>query len=140
VITYRRAEGHDERLRILSMSERLEVTMKPTGPYRFARFWASVLVGLGFGVMAMGVVSAGLLLLLPDQIPVPYPWPRLLAVAVLVAGGLLVGAPLILAGQLVQVFLDQRRLLGHIHRRLRRWEDERESERTHPMRGPVRPP
>ena len=114
--------------------------MRPTGRYWFTRFWASVLIGLGVGVMAMGVVSAGLLVLLPDQIPVPYSWPRLLAAAVGVVGGLVVGAPLILTGQLVQVFLDQRRLLGRIHHRLRRWEDERESERTHPMRGPVRPP
>ncbi len=114
--------------------------MRPAGRYRFTLFWASVLVGLGVGVMAMGVVCAGLLLLLPDRIPVPYPWPRLLAAAVAVVGGLLVGAPLIMIGQLVQVFLDQRRLLGRIHHRLRRWEDERESERTHPMRGPVRPP
>jgi hypothetical protein len=114
--------------------------MRPAERYRFTLFWASVLVGLGVGVMAMGVVCAGLLLLLPDGIPVPYPGPRLLAAAVAVVGGLLVGAPLILIGQLVQAFLDQRRLLGRIHRRLRRWEDERESERTHPMRGPVRPP
>ena len=114
--------------------------MKPTERYRFTRFWASVLIGLGVGVMAMGVVCAGLLFLLPDRIPVPYPWPRLLAPAVALVGGLLLGAPLILAGQLVQVFLDQRRLLASIHHRLRRWEDERESERAHPMRGPVRPP
>jgi hypothetical protein len=114
--------------------------MKPMGRYRFTLFSASVLVGLGVGVMATGALCAGLLLVLPDQIPVPYPWPRLLAAAVAVVGGILVGAPLILVGQLVQVFLDQRRLLGRIHHRLRRWEDEREAERTHPMRGPVRPP
>jgi hypothetical protein len=107
--------------------------------YGFTRFWASVLIGLGIGVMAMGAVSAGLLVLLPDRIPVPHPWPRLLAAAVAVAGGFVVGAPLIVSGQLVQVFLDQRRLLAGVHRRLRRWEDERESERTHPMRGPERP-
>jgi hypothetical protein len=114
--------------------------MSSTERYRFTRFWSSVLVGLGVGVMALGAVSAGLLLLLPDRIPVPLPWPRLLAVAVAVAGGLLAGAPLILAGQLVQIFLDQRRLLGRVHRRLCRWEDEREAERNHPMRRPVRPP
>jgi hypothetical protein len=114
--------------------------MRPAERYRFTLFWASGLVGLGVGVMAMGAVCAGLLLLLPDRIPVPLPWPHLLVAAVSLAGGLLVGAPLILVGQLVQVFLDQRRLLASIHRRLRRWEDERESERAHPMRGPVRPP
>ena len=114
--------------------------MRPAERYRFTLFWASVLVGLGVGAMAMGVACAGLLFLLPDRIPVPYAWPPVLAAAVVLAGGLLAGAPLILAGQLVQVFLDQRRLLAGIHRRLRRWEDERESERAHPMRGPVRPP
>jgi hypothetical protein len=107
--------------------------------YRFTQFWASVVVGLGVGVMVLGVVSAGLLVLLPAQIPVPYPWPRILVAAVAVVAGLVVGAPLIVTGQLVQVFLDQRRLLAGIHRRLRRWEDERESERTHPMRGPQPP-
>ena len=106
--------------------------------YRFTRFWASVLIGLGVGVMMLGVASAGLLLLLPDLIPVPYGRPRVLTVAVAVAGGFVVGAPLIVTGQLVQVVLDQRRLLTGIHRRLRRWEDERESERKHPMRGPQR--
>ena len=114
--------------------------MRPVGRYRFTLFWASVLIGLGVGFMVMGVACAGLLLLLPDRIPVPYPWPRLLAAAVAAVGGLLLGAPLILIGQLVQVFLDQRRLLGRIQHRLRRWEDERESERAHPMRGPVRRP
>jgi hypothetical protein len=39
----------------------------------------------------------------------------------------------------VQVFLDQRQLLASIQRSLRRWEDEREAERDHPMRGPGRP-
>jgi hypothetical protein len=89
--------------------------------------------------MVMGAVGAGLLLLLSDRIPLPYPGPRVLAAAVAVTGGVIVGAPLIVAGQLVQVVLDQRRLLGRIHHRLRRWEDEREAEREHPMRGPGRP-
>ena len=90
--------------------------MTRTKRYRFTLFWASVLVGLGVGVMALGV-----------------------AAAVALVAGLVVGAPLIMIGQLVQVFLDQRRLLASIQRSLRRWEDERESERDHPMRGPVRP-
>ena len=107
-------------------------------PYRFTQFWASILVGLGVGAMVLGVVTAGLLVLLPAEIPVPYSGPRILAAAAAIFGGFLVGGPLILAGQLVQVLLDQRRLLAGIHRRLRRWEDERESERARPMRGPQR--
>jgi hypothetical protein len=112
-----------------------------TGPkrYRFTLFWASVLVGLGVGVMALGVVAAGLLLLLPGGVPIPYGRPPVLAAAVALVAGLVVGAPLVMIGQLVQVFLDQRRLLSSIQRSLRRWEDEGESERDHPMRGPVRP-
>ena len=108
-------------------------------PYRFTQFWASVLAGLGVGIMMMGAVGAGLLLLLPDRIPLPYPGPRVLAAVIMLAGSVMVGAPLIVAGQLVQVVLDQRRLLARIHHRLRRWEDEREAERPHPMRGPGRP-
>jgi O-antigen ligase len=107
--------------------------------YGFTRFWASVLIGLGVGVMALGVVAAGLLVLLPGRVPVPSGRPPVLAAAVALVGGLVVGAPLVLTGQLVQVFLDQRRLLAGIQRSLRRWEDERDAERDRPMRGPVRP-
>ena len=109
-------------------------------PYGFTRFWASVLIGLGVGAMVLGVVSAGLVVLLPVELPVPYAWPRALVAAVAIVGGFLLGGPLILTGQLVRIFLDQRQLLAGIHRRLRRWEDERESERRHPMRGTQRPP
>jgi hypothetical protein len=38
--------------------------------YRFTLFWASVMIGLG--VMALGVVAAGLLIFLPGRVPVPY--------------------------------------------------------------------
>jgi hypothetical protein len=112
------------------------MAMTPTGWYRFAHFWASVMVGLGLAFMVIGLVSAGLLLLLPAELPIPSPWSRPSA-GVAVVGGLIVAAALTLAGQLVQIFLDQRRLLGHILRRLRRWEDERESERSHPCEAPA---
>src|SRR5262245_53076244 len=115
------------------------MAMTPAGRYRFTHFWASVMVGLGFAFMVIGLVSAGLLVLLPAEIPIPPPWSRSLVAAVLVVGGLVLAAPLILTGQLVQIFLDQRRLLRRIHRRLQRWEDERESDRSHPMRGSQRP-
>jgi hypothetical protein len=80
-----------------------------------------------------------MLVLLPDRTPVPVYWPRYLVAAVAFAGGFLLGAPLIVSGQLVQVLLDQRRILGRIQHRLHCWEDEREAERMHPMRGPERP-
>ena len=113
--------------------------MRRAARYRFTLFWASVLVGLGVGVMAIGVVAGGLLVLLPGRVPIPYALPDVLASAVVLVCGFLVGAPLVLTGQLVQVFLDQRQLLANIQRSLRRWEDEREAERDHPMRGPGRP-
>jgi hypothetical protein len=113
--------------------------MTGTGRYRFTLFLASVLVGLGVSVMALGVVTAGLIVLLPRGIPIPYGRPPVLAATVALVAGLAVGAPLVMIGQLVQVFLDQRRLLARVLRSLRRWEDEREAERDHPMRGPVRP-
>lgn len=112
---------------------------KPPTRYRLTQFWASVLVGLGFAVLVVGLLGGGLLVLLQNEIPIPAPWSRPLVAAIAAVGGLILSAPLILAGQLVQIFLDQRRLLGRIHRRLQRWEDERESERAHPMRGPDRP-
>src|SRR5262245_35509268 len=113
--------------------------MSGTARYWFTQFWASVLVGLGATVMVLGAVSAGLLVLLPDRIPLPVYWPRYLVAAVACAGGFLLGAPLIVSGQLVQILLDQRQILRRIQRRLHRWEDEREAERVHPMRGPGRP-
>ena len=112
--------------------------MKTAGRFRFTAFWASILVGLGVAFAVVGVLGAALLIVLPE-IPVPPPWSRPLVAGVVLVGGLVIAAPLILTGQLVQIFLDQRRLLGQIHRRLHRYEDERESERTHPMRGRGRP-
>src|SRR5262249_40001477 len=117
-----------------------EEVMGTAGRFRFSTFWASVLIGLGCAFVVVGVAGAGLLMLFPAEIPVPPPWPRPLVAAVILVGGLVVAVPLVLTGQLVQIILDQRRLLGQIHRRLRRFEDERESERTHRMWGPGRHP
>lgn len=114
--------------------------MATTGRYRFTALWASVLVGLGFAFAAVGLVGAALLILFQTELPVPPPWSRPLMAGVVLVGGLVIAAPLVLAGQLVQIFLDQRRLLAGILRSLRRFEDERETERTHPMRGPGRQP
>jgi len=113
--------------------------MTTTGRFRFTAFWASVLVSLGFTFAVVGVVGAGLLMLLQSEIPVPPAWSRPVAASVVLLGGLVIAAPLVLTGQLLQIFLDQRRLLRLIHRSLLRFEDERESERAQPMRGPGRP-
>ena len=113
--------------------------MATPGGFRFTAFWASIMVGLGFALAVVGLVGAALLMVVPE-IPVPPPWSRTLVAGALLVGGLVIASPLVVAGQLVQIFLDQRRLLGRIHRRLRRFEEERDSERTHPMRGRGRPP
>ena len=56
--------------------------------------------------MVIGLVSAGLLRLLPAETPIPAPWSRPLVAAVLVVGGLVVAAPLILTGQLGDVMKE----------------------------------
>jgi hypothetical protein len=45
---------------------------------------------------------------------------RVLVAVFLVLSGVLAGAPFVVFGQLMLIFLDQRRLLARIHRRLRR--------------------
>jgi hypothetical protein len=55
---------------------RRSIQMTGTRRYRFTLFWASVLVGLGVGVMALGVVTAVVILLLPGNIPIPYGRPQ----------------------------------------------------------------
>jgi cobalamin biosynthesis protein CobD/CbiB len=54
---------------------------------------------------------------------------RTLIALAIVLGGLFLAGPFIVSGQLLQIFLDQRRLLAAIHRRLGRMEEaERERE------------
>jgi hypothetical protein len=73
--------------------DRCEVVMAARGRFRFTAFWASILVGLGFAFAAVGIVGAGLLLLLQAEIPVPPPWSRALVAAAVFVGGLVVAAP-----------------------------------------------
>ena len=44
---------------------------------------------------------------------------RAVLVSGLIISGFLAGSPFIVFGQLIEIFLDQRRLLARIHRRLR---------------------
>jgi hypothetical protein len=92
---------------------------------RFVRFWARILVLVGLALACGGVVLAAVALV------IDMPWgsvtgqavaERTFVAAFLVISGVLAGAPFILLGEMVVVFLDQRRLLARIARRLRRWE------------------
>jgi len=91
--------------------------------YRWTRLWARLLVVIGVVVVALGVILAIIALVIET------PWRTItgqvvlerIIVAIFLAGsGVLAGAPFIVSGQLLLIFLDQRRLLAAIHRRLRR--------------------
>jgi len=90
---------------------------------RFTRFWARVLVVMGVVLVVLGVLLALVALV------VEMPWgsitgqavlERVLVAISLVASGVIAGSPFIVFGQLLLIFLDQRRLLAAINRRLRR--------------------
>jgi hypothetical protein len=90
---------------------------------RFTRFWARLLIVMGTVVVVLGVLLAIVALV------VEMPWGSITGQAVLerafvalslVLSGVLAGSPFIVFGELLLIFLDQRRLLAGIHRRLRR--------------------
>ena len=90
---------------------------------RFTRFWARLLVILGLVIVVLGVLLAVVALVIET------PWAsitgqvvleRVVVSAFLVISGVVGGAPFIVLGQLLLIFLDQRRLLVSINRRLRR--------------------
>ena len=92
---------------------------------RFARFWARILVWQGLVFVGGGALLASVALI------IDMPWgsitgqavvERVLVAAFLIVSGVLAGAPLIVLGQLVLLFIDQRRLLGRMARRFARWE------------------
>jgi hypothetical protein len=92
---------------------------------RFTRLWARILVWQGLVFVAGGALLASVALI------IDMPWgsitgqavvERALVAAFLLVSGVLAGAPLIVLGQLVLLFIDQRRLLGRMARRLGRWE------------------
>jgi hypothetical protein len=96
--------------------------------YRFARFWAAVLVIVGL------VLVIGGLLLAAAAVTLDMPWgsltgqavlERVLAAGLLAISGILAGAPFIVLGELVRLFIEhrriaqrQRRLLARIARRM----------------------
>jgi len=91
--------------------------------YRLTRLWARLLVVIGIIIVALGVILAVVALVIET------PWrtitgqvvlERIIVAIFLAASGILAGAPFIVFGQLLLIFLDQRRLLAAIYRRLRR--------------------
>jgi hypothetical protein len=97
---------------------------------RFTRFWARLLVVIGLVIVVVGALLAVVALVIET------PWAsvtgqavleRVLVAVFLVFSGILAGGPFIVFGQLLLIFLDQRRLLAAIHRRLRRGQATRAS-------------
>ena len=91
--------------------------------FRFAAFWASVLVVVGL------LLIAGGLLLAVAAVTLDMPWGSLtgqavlergLAAGLLVISGVLTGAPFIVMGEMMRLFIEQRRVLEHQRRLLRR--------------------
>ena len=90
---------------------------------RFTRLWARLLVIMGVVIVVLGVLLAMVALV------VEMPWgsitgqavlERMIVALSLIVSGILAGSPFIVFGQLLLIFLDQRRLLARIHRQLRR--------------------
>ena len=101
--------------------------------YRFTDRSAGLLEALGFVVIALSVVGALVVLVFvtpPEslRLGIPETSARIAAALAALGLGVLFGGPLIVLGQLLHLFLDQRRWLARIHARLRRWEEERTEE------------
>jgi hypothetical protein len=91
--------------------------------YRITRLWARLLVVIGVVIVALGVILAIIALVIET------PWrsitgqivlERIIVAIVLAGSGVLAGAPFVVFGQLLLIFIDQRRLLAAILRQLKR--------------------
>jgi hypothetical protein len=89
--------------------------------YRFAAFWAKVLVIVGLLLVVGGVMLAG------AAVTLDMPWgsltgqavlERVLAAVLLVISGVLAGAPFIALGEVVRLFIEQRKILERQRRLL----------------------
>jgi hypothetical protein len=95
--------------------------------YRFTVIWAQVLIAVGLALMLVAVGLAILLVIFGQRgllgfKPVDDALLRVTAALVIVLAGFLAGGPVLVAGQLLRIFVDQRRLLASINRRLSRWD------------------
>jgi hypothetical protein len=114
--------------------------------YRFTSFWAALHVVGGLAVLTVAVVLAVMVLSGRVSFGLPldtaFPGARQLVAAGIGLAGLVLAGPSIVAGQLLQIFLDQRRLLRLVHHRLRAIDDrerEREAIDRATQRRPRRP-
>jgi hypothetical protein len=91
--------------------------------HRFAAFWATVLVVIGLVLVVGGVLLAA------AAVTLDMPWgsltgqavlERVLAAIILAISGLLAGAPFIVLGEMMRVFIDMRRILDRQRRLLAR--------------------
>lgn len=91
--------------------------------YRFAEFWAAVLVVIGLLLLAGGVLLA------VAAVTLDMPWgtltgqavlERVLAAVLLVISGALTGAPFIVLGEILRTLVAQRRVAERQRRLLRR--------------------
>jgi hypothetical protein len=91
--------------------------------YRFAAFWATVLVVLGLLLVVGGVLLAA------AAVTLDMPWgsltgqavlERILAAIVLAISGVLAGAPFIVLGEMMKLFIDQQRIIERQRRLLTR--------------------
>jgi hypothetical protein len=95
--------------------------------YQFTVVWAYLLMAVGLGLILAGLAFGILLGTLGQKgllgfKPVDDVVVRVTAALLIVVAGLLVGGPILVAGQLLRLFVDQRRLLVQINRRLSRWD------------------
>jgi hypothetical protein len=110
--------------------------------YRFTRLWAGILIWVGLVLVGLGVVLA--LATLAFETPWktvtsgPAIVDRLLVALFLILSSVLAGGPLIVFGQLLLIFLDQRRALVRIAHRLRRWEHRIDGDPNGPAALPAR--
>ena len=90
--------------------------------YQFTRVWARILVIFGVVAILAGFISAGVALFTEDWrqgvTGTQAALERAAVVGFLILSGFLAGSPFIVFGQLLEIFLDQRRLLTRIARRL----------------------
>jgi hypothetical protein len=91
--------------------------------HRFAAFWATVLVVMGLLLVVGGVLLGA------AAVTLDMPWgsltgqavlERILAAVILAISGVLAGAPFIALGELIQLFIAQRRILQRQRRLLAR--------------------
>ncbi len=89
--------------------------------HRFAAFWASTLIVLGLLLVVGGVLLAA------AAVTLDMPWgsltgqavlERVLAAVVLAISGVLAGAPFIVLGEMMRLFIEQRRILERQRRLL----------------------